>query len=190
MATLPSPRTWASGDNPTATQLNTDIRDGFSFLLNPPRVLVYRSAGQTSSGSETLLTWDREIFDSDGLHSTSSNTSRLTVVTAGVYEVVLHIDWAVTVDASPGNRFATVQKNNAGGTTPGSATEIGSDYITGALSNASNPEVNHLVFQHLFSAGDYIEALARCTDAGGRSTVSAGGSEHLTYFGMFWMGTS
>lgn len=44
------------------------------------RALVYNSTSQSLSGGvTTTLTWDSETYDTDSFHSTSSNTSRLTV---------------------------------------------------------------------------------------------------------------
>jgi hypothetical protein len=46
---------------------------------------VYNSADQSIGGSETTLTFDTESYDTDAIHSTSSNTGRLTVPTGVSY---------------------------------------------------------------------------------------------------------
>lgn len=54
---------------------------------------AYKSAGQSiSSGSNTLQTFDLESFDTDGFHSTTTNTARMTIPSgqAGKYLIVGH----------------------------------------------------------------------------------------------------
>jgi hypothetical protein len=48
-----------------------------------------------SAGTVTTLTWDTETFDVGGYHSTSSNTSRITVPSGkgGYYSVVMNSSW-------------------------------------------------------------------------------------------------
>lgn len=49
---------------------------------------VYNSQPLTvGTASWTALTFDTERFDTDGIHSTSTNTERLTCVTPGVYAI-------------------------------------------------------------------------------------------------------
>ena len=49
-------------------------------------VWAYNSANiSIANNTETVLTFDSELFDTNGIHSTSSNTSRLTCQTAGTY---------------------------------------------------------------------------------------------------------
>ena len=190
MATLPSPRTWATSDEPTAVMLNTDLRDAYGMFWNPPRALVYRSTGQSITASTyTLLVWDSEWYDSDGMHSTSLNTSRLTCVTSGVYEVVVHIEWQVTNDPTPGTRVVTVQKNNNGGLTPFTSTEIAADVQIVEISDATGrPQTNHLTFLVALTVGDYLECVVAHTAASARSTVESAGNR--TTFGMLWMGAT
>ncbi len=57
---------------------------------------VYNSAGQ-SLANETLvaLTWDSELYDTDAIHSTATNTSRFTVPSGlgGKWLLNVHIGW-------------------------------------------------------------------------------------------------
>lgn len=188
MATIPSPRTWASGDTVFASYFNSDVRDAQLFLLNRPRVKVYDSTGVSiqNSDGETLLTWDTEEFDTDGMHSTSSNTSRLTAVTSGVYEIILHIDWQPLNAANGGTRWVTIQKNNSGGVTMATANEIAADAIN-VLPNDGNIQASHIIIQHFLTAGDYVEAVVRNTASTARSTN--GGTDPQTFFAARWIGS-
>lgn len=72
---------------------------------------VYNVGNQScANGTETLLTFDSELFDIDGMHSTSSNTSRLTCVTPGTYQVSGYI--AFDANAT-GVRYLALYKNGA-----------------------------------------------------------------------------
>jgi hypothetical protein len=189
MATIPSPRTWSTGDPVRAAYFQSDIHDAFEFLLNVPLVHVSHSTGQTGSTDEFLMEWDTEDIDTDGMFNEGTSASRLTIQTAGLYEVILHIDWEIISDGTPSTRMASVQKNNNGGVIMGTAAEIGDDQTRPTDNNAVVPQSSHLVLVHNFVAGDYIEAVARCTDTSDFDTVNAG-LEYLTFFAARWIGSA
>lgn len=54
---------------------------------------VWNNANITlTNGATTILTWNSETYDTDNYHSTVTNTSRLTVPTAGFYLVTAMLD--------------------------------------------------------------------------------------------------
>jgi len=56
---------------------------------------VYNSANiAIPNNTTTTLTYDSERFDTDNIHSTSTNTGRLTCNTAGKYLIVSQVRWA------------------------------------------------------------------------------------------------
>ena len=56
---------------------------------------VYDSANQSVANlTEVTLTFDMEAFDTDGIHDTSTNSSRLTCKTAGKYLIWFHGGWS------------------------------------------------------------------------------------------------
>lgn len=58
---------------------------------------VYKSGNQSlAAGAWTSITYDTEKVDGEGMHSTSSQTERVTCVTPGVYMVSVHSMWAAT----------------------------------------------------------------------------------------------
>lgn len=76
---------------------------------------VYSSTGvSTSNGVETLMTWNTEDFDTDGFHSTSSNTSRMTIPSGkgGKYLITAFIGWEYSGN-STGMRAAYIYKNGS-----------------------------------------------------------------------------
>ena len=93
---------------------------------------VYNSAAQgIATATLTALTFDNENFDTDGFHSTSSNTSRITIPTgmAGKYLVTTTSRWdaslvgirqnfvyvngvsVTTTQEDASNNFATLSKS-------------------------------------------------------------------------------
>ena len=53
---------------------------------------VRNSVAQSlANNTDTFLTFDTEDFDNDSMHSTASNTDRITIQTAGLYFVLGHI---------------------------------------------------------------------------------------------------
>lgn len=53
------------------------IRDNEEFLISPPVCSVFNSTviSVANAGGGTVMTHDSEKYDSDAMHSTSSNTS-------------------------------------------------------------------------------------------------------------------
>ena len=62
------------------------VRDNFEALAEPPSCRVYHSAQQLlTHATWTTLLANTESWDSASMHSTSSNTSRIAVPSAGIY---------------------------------------------------------------------------------------------------------
>lgn len=68
--------TVAVGDPITAAHINR--------LLSPPMCKVYQGSAGTSipDNANTVLSWDSEEYDDLGMHSTSVNPTRITIVSA------------------------------------------------------------------------------------------------------------
>lgn len=188
MATVPNNKTWSPGNIPTAAEFNTNIRDAINFYKAPPRVLVKNSVVQDLvNATWTALTWNQEDADTDGIHSTSSNTSRLTAVTAGRYFVTISIRWEDHILGYSGVRGVQVRKNSAGAVGSGSCVCIDmrhhQDNLTGSIGAANQSTCGYVYL----GVGDYVEAFGYQTD-GGNSEVS-----HTTTsgnrFGAIWVST-
>lgn len=75
----------------------------------PPNCSAYNSTGQTiTTGTVTALTFDSEQYDTASMHSTSSNTSRITVPSAGKYQLVAQVLFDIN---STGRRLFNFRKN-------------------------------------------------------------------------------
>jgi len=114
VATLPNPKTWVLNDDLDAATLNLEIRDALIFLLKPPRCRAYRNAGLSlTNNTWTVIGLDQETlsFDTDNMHSTVTNNSRITIQTAGAYVIYWQLGFASN---ATGQRQVDILKNAAG----------------------------------------------------------------------------
>jgi Concanavalin A-like lectin/glucanases superfamily len=105
---------------------------------------VYNNANiSINNNTITALTFNSERYDTDNIHSTSVNTSRLTAMTAGKYVISGSIEWA----ALPGtNSLTGIQVNGA---TWIASTQIATGSIDYRKQNVSTI--------YNLAAGDYVE---------------------------------
>lgn len=167
MATVPTTHTVAVGDFVTAADENTYVRDPQNFWLSRPRCSLYQGTTATTcavSGTSYAMNWDTEDYDSDSMHSTSSNTSRIVLNTAGLYTISVSVYFAAN---ATGIRTIDVRKNAAGSGAGG--TQI-KQFRAGATS-ASSGQVNGSC-QETFAAGDYFELFAIQTSGASLATVT------------------
>jgi hypothetical protein len=137
-------------------------------------VSIYNTAAQLLANSTfTAMTANSEFFDTDGFHSTSVNTSRITIPAglAGKYLVQGQVNWD---RSAVGGRVASIYLNGAsivpGIVTVGSASEYVGCIVTSVLN---------------LSVGDYVELYARQTSGGNLNGYidSASGFFNATFLG-------
>ena len=75
---MATPPTFGTGTTPGQADLQ--------FILDPPRAQSFQAATPTTLADNvmTVLTWDANLYDSDGMWNAGQPT-RLTVKTAGLY---------------------------------------------------------------------------------------------------------
>lgn len=122
---------------------------------------VYKSGTQSiSSGAGfTTVTFDSELFDQGGLHSTSVNTGRITVVVPGLYLLYAQVAWDAN---ATGIRTCTIEKNGSG------VSEV--THVIAGSASAQNEAVTKLV---VAVAGDYYEFRVGQT-SGGNLNINGG----------------
>lgn len=176
MATVPVPRTWTTGETVTATIMNatTGVKGALDFILSPPRCSVYQTAttSMATSGSSQLILFDTEAYDTDTMHSTSSNTSRITATTTGLYLVTASLGFAAN---ATGYRVAQLRKNSAGAVGSGTKVAIEAVPSTGASAPTS---VAFAVYVQL-TAGDYVEMFGFQNSGGALATVAGVGESFI-----------
>lgn len=122
------------------------------------RVRVYHSSNQSvNTSTDTILSFDSETYDSNGLHSTTVNPSRITVAKTGYY----HISFlAVFNTNATGTRSAAIKKNGS---------FLPSDLaISAAPDRSTGIAYTDTVY---LTAGDYIE-LNVWQNSGGALTIT------------------
>lgn len=173
-----APRTWVSGEIVTAANMNTHVRDNFKAAAgaDQARCRVYNSAVQSiPNNATTAVTFDSEQSDVQAMHSTVSNTSRITVPASwgGQYLIGSQINWAGVA----GYIFAAnIRINNVNnlieGTTPSSAS------VNGGIPLCT---LNTLV------AGDYVETWVYQNSGIALNTALITGSSPM--FWAAWQGS-
>lgn len=107
-----------------------------------------------SNNTYTLVTFNAETYDTDGFHSTSTNTERMTIPAglAGYYEVTANVGFDTNV---LGRRLLQIRKN-------GSAISVGE----ASSAVATNyPTFNTSIIVYL-AVGDYVDYEAYQTSGG------------------------
>lgn len=151
-------------DNPTAGQpipaaWADQVRNNLEFLIDPPTCSVYGSGVQSIPNStDTAMLADSEYFDNDSMHSTSSNTSRITATTAGRYLVISSVSYAASAAARVLTRF------RINGTTTYSTDSR-------AAIGGATPDQVSITRTFVLAAGDYVETIVN-QNSGGASDVT------------------
>jgi hypothetical protein len=123
------------------------------------------------NNTQTAILWSTETFDTDGFHSTSSNTSRITIPSgkAGYYQ--LHF-CAEYLASTAGNRYFEFRKNNT-------AFNVVSYVATGTTTSAPMTDIVNL------AVGDYVEVFELQTSGGALTLYNSSpyGWFEATYLG-------
>ncbi len=156
----------APGDFLTAALWNGAVVGGIGALQSPVIFKGYATTAQTiASGTTSIpILLDTEEIDTDGGHSVTTNTSRYTCQTAGVFLVFGSVTWAQN---TTGSRAAEILKSGA--SLPGGVSQTSPSAGNGVTSTG-------LVLVRL-AVGDYIE-LAAWQNSGG-SLATSSSSVHL-----------
>jgi hypothetical protein len=150
---------------------------GTPITGSPPACRLTNSAVQSiATGTWTVLTFDTEAFDTNSMHSTVSNTSRITINAAGLYIVTCGINYPFN---ATGARALGVRKNGSGASAPTDGATI-----MQATAATDGNYVNYSVLAKL-ALNDYVEAVTfQRSGISLNSTVGDG----LPLFTAVWVG--
>jgi len=127
---------------------NTIRASDVNLVRDPPACRVYNSANiSIPHSATTAVTHDSERFDTDTMHSTSSNTSRITFTTAGLYLVGFHGRFEAGTDYS--RAYADITLNGA---------TLLARYDRRATTVDVRDPAMEVVTAYKFAAADYVEA--------------------------------
>jgi hypothetical protein len=134
-------------------------------MIGPLPAAVVSNTGSTSvaSDTQTLLTFDTDLVNVDGVHSTTTNASRLTAPIDGLYEVHGEVNWFPPC-ANFGFQEVEIFQSGVG--------RVGVTSIPVSGSSCVAEGVTALVHLH---AGGYVQLYAR-QDSGSSTPDTVGGS--------------
>jgi len=114
-----------------------------------------------SNNTSTLITWDSENFDTNTYHSTSSNTSRITIP-AGKAGKYLFTSYGFFADNATGNRRLDLRKNGSlirSWPTPSTTATFSGLTITCILNLAEADYIEIAVFQSSGGSLNYYKGI-------------------------------
>jgi hypothetical protein len=156
--------------------LETTFPLGTENLGNIPAVHVYNDTSANNpipsgGGTYTALVFNQERYDTHAMHSTSSNTSRLTCVVPGVYRIWGRVYWP---GSSTGYRELEILRN-------------GTDQI--ALITESNPGTvalaQEITVEWELAKDSYVELRAFQSSGGTLNATAV--NYYSPTFGMSWI---
>jgi len=159
-------------------------------LLDGPAVQAVRTANQniTNSTWTTVNFNATDAYDTDTMHDTVTNNSRVTFTHAGLYRIWANVAFAA---AAAGTMLSMIQLNSGGAVNSANVTLAG-DSKSGAssLNTFMTPTATYKA-----TAGDYMELFVQQNSGG---TIAILGSASLLnasiglapcFFGAEWIGT-
>lgn len=196
-----APKTWSSGTLSSA-ELNEQIRDNETWLKAALTAIgqtsdstfgqlksaaygciLNRTAAQSISDStDTAITFPTgsvtEELDTDGMHSGSTNTARITVPAggSGVYLIGGNVRWETN---ATGARVLWAEYNGSAGT----GTVIAESRIASSGGATQTSQLVSTVY--LLADGDYVTMNVRQTSGGARDVQSAGFSARFYALRLF-----
>lgn len=173
-----APRTWVSGEIVTAANMNTHVRDNMKAIGGADKAWcrVYNSATQSiPDNAITAVTFDSEQSDVQAMHSTSSNTSRITVPASwgGPYLIGSQVNFA---GVAASDIAAAIRINNVNDLIYG--TGVTSTVITGGIP---------LCTLNTLAAGDYVETRVYQKSGAALNTALVTGASPM--FWAIWTGS-
>jgi hypothetical protein len=135
--------------------------------------LAFPSGNTTlSNAAYTTINMNSETFDTDGFHSTTTNTSRLTVPSGkdGYYHIIASGPFGAN---ATGVRILNIRKNGA---------NLAKAYTAGATAAGGVSVTNHYIAN--LAVGDYIEVQAM-QNSGGNLDLEGGADGSDTYLAMY-----
>lgn len=158
------------GGSPASAYLRAPV--GPSSFGTIPAVRATNSMNESiPNASYTTLTFDTNAYDNAGMHSTSTNTSRLTAPISGVYDVTGSVVWA---GSTTGDRFLYIRKNGS------------SDVAFSAVAIAAGYTSEEATTQVRLSAGDYLEL--QVYQGNGTALNIENFGDYSPQFAMHWVG--
>lgn len=171
-----------SDGNVAPASWGDSVKAATDYLASPPACRVYRTTTQSiNNNTLTAVTFDAERFDTDTMHSTVTNTGRITFTTAGIYVVSFSGGLAAASDYTLVEMM--IRKNGS---------SILANSTMGTWANATDGPQCATTTIYKFAAADYVEALVFHVNSGAAArnlTASGTGAAQYCDFSAAWIGT-
>lgn len=164
--------------DPLLGQLVSHVHDPTRDINTIPRCSVYNSVAQTiTTGGFATLNFNSEHKDTDNMHDTGSNTSRITIKYPGSYMLSVHVVFDVN---GTGRRIVAIKKN-------------GADFSGNSSEVMVNTNGGYTMFDYNrsfdFVVGDYLEVQVYHTKGSNLDVLgAASGDNQTTFFQLTWLG--
>lgn len=174
-----APAAVTSGAVISKTTFGDVVIADLNFLANPPLCIVTHNANQSfADNTEATPAFNTETRDTNGMHDTVTNNSRITIATAGVYWVEFNLEFTGRTDYI--SLYAYVRLNG------GTAIRYASH---GAIVDAGVAPALGKAFPYPFGVGDYIELRAyQNNTANAAANILSLGSNRSPSFSATWIG--
>lgn len=163
-----------AGEYPTAAMMNAEVRDSVNFLANPPSCRVYHSAAQTiAHNTPVALAFNSERLDTDNMHDTVTNNSRITFNAAGLYVITASVQWQA---AATGTRYLLIWHNT------------GANLVLNQISAAGTAESHAMSCTTIYkcASGTYVEC--RVYQFSGAALNIQASASYSPEFSATWVG--
>lgn len=168
-----TPKTWTAGEDLTAGELNTHLRDNIAYLYAAKFGHFGRLAAlNVPTSTWTAVSWDFAVEQDPTMWSSGSYPERVSPPVAGVWLVTALFRWEATTDT--GTRTVRLEKN--GSTLLAQVRESN-------LNNATQ-YVSATAVVRLNGSGDYINCSV-WQNSGSTQTLASSVDRALT---LTWMG--
>lgn len=172
-----SPTTVVTGTTIASTWGNS-VKAATDYLANPPACRVYNSANLSiPDNALTALTFNTERYDTDSMHSTVTNTGRITFTTAGIYNVGFVGSFDAAAQAIT---YAEVNIRRAG-------TDVIANQALATIPVGFTVPL-HVTTQFKFAAADYIEVVVYQDNAANVARNIVAAASKSPEFWATWVG--
>lgn len=191
VATVPTLKTWSTGELATAAQMNSNVRNSVDFLISKPFVFLTNTTTQSiPDATWTEATWNTEIVDSENMHSTVSDTADVTIVHTGLYAIRGCAFWSPNLNGGRGVAVDKIDPVTAAVTTlvrSGTWNSSGTAGVGTAGSVSEFTSCSFLIWKQL-NSGDTVHMVVRQDSGGALNLFSAYSSTDVySYLSLRWV---